>query len=203
MSPRVLYGVVSLMALLGPAAFAQQAPQGGPPGGRPDFAQMQKEWLDRMKDALGATDDEWKALEPRIRQVQQLQREASARGMMFGPPPGGPGGPGGPPNSPNGPRPEAPAGGSNAASPGAAPNSATAPRPEGQPPQSAVQQSAAALQEALGNKDASPDEIKATLMALRDARTKAKADLAHAQDELRELLTTRQEALLVTMEILE
>jgi len=176
MSSRIMYGVVSLSLVLASAAFAQQPPQGGPPGGRPDFAQMQKDFLDRMKDSLGATDEDWKALEPRIQQVQQLQREASARGMMFGPPRGGPGG---------------------------APNSPDGQSPAAQPPQSVVQVAAAALQESLGKSDASPDEIKARLTALRDARTKAKAALAQAQDDLRGLLTARQEAFLVTLGILE
>ena len=62
---------------------------------------------------------------------------------------------------------------------------------------------AAALQAVLDNKDSTPDDIKAKLTALRDAKTAAKADLTKAQTDLREVLTVRQEAVLVTMGYLD
>jgi hypothetical protein len=170
------------MALLSSAAFAQQPP----PGGRPDFEQMQKQWLDRAKESLGTDDQEWKVLGPRIQHVQQLQHEASARGMMFGPRPFPP--PGGPDGAPP---------------PAGAPNLDNGQRPDVEPPRSAVQESAADLQDALGDKDATAGEIKARLIALREARIKARAALTQAQDELRELLTARQEAVLVSLGVLE
>ena len=55
----------------------------------------------------------------------------------------------------------------------------------------------------LENKDASPDDIKAKLTALREAREKAKTELAAAQKELKDVLTQRQEATLVNMSMLE
>jgi Spy/CpxP family protein refolding chaperone len=60
-----------------------------------------------------------------------------------------------------------------------------------------VQQAARELQESLANKDAASDDVKAKLSALREARSKLQADLNKAQDQLREVLTARQEAVLV------
>jgi chromosome segregation ATPase len=60
-----------------------------------------------------------------------------------------------------------------------------------------------ALQTLLEDKNATSDEIKAKLSVLRKAREAAKQELAQAQRELRELLTLRQEAMLVVMGLLE
>jgi Spy/CpxP family protein refolding chaperone len=51
----------------------------------------------------------------------------------------------------------------------------------------------------LENESASPEEITKQLTALRAAREKARQELATAQEELRKVLTPRQEALLVLM----
>ena len=72
-----------------------------------------------------------------------------------------------------------------------------------EPTASPLQQKSRDLQASLDNKDAKPEELKAKLDALRQARQKAKADLTKAQEELRELLTVRQEAVLVMMGTLE
>jgi hypothetical protein len=69
--------------------------------------------------------------------------------------------------------------------------------------QSPVQQAQRDLRQTLDNKDASADEIKAKLTALRDAREKAKAELAAAQKDLRDVLTQRQEATLVMLGMLD
>ena len=72
----------------------------------------------------------------------------------------------------------------------------------GQDDNSPVAQASRDLQKAIeGN--ASDDEYKAKLAALRDARAKAKAELTAAQKELKEVLTQRQEAVLVTNGMLE
>ena len=65
-------------------------------------------------------------------------------------------------------------------------------------PQSAIAKASADLQEALKNKDTPADQIAAKLTAFREAKEKAKQELAAAQKELKELLTARQEAILVT-----
>ena len=49
---------------------------------------------------------------------------------------------------------------------------------------------------------ATPDQIKTKLTALRDARAKAKTELEKAQKDLRDMLTVKQEAILVMMNVL-
>ena len=83
------------------------------------------------------------------------------------------------------------------------------PRPEDQPAEEPAADTPAAerarreLERTLENKEAKPDEIKARLTALREAREKAKEELAKAKDSLREILTQRQEAQLVLYGILD
>jgi hypothetical protein len=70
-------------------------------------------------------------------------------------------------------------------------------------PTTPVAKASADLRTALENKDTPADEIAKKLAALREARDKARADLATVQKELKEVLTQRQEAVLVTMGMLE
>ena len=58
------------------------------------------------------------------------------------------------------------------------------------------------LQKALDAK-ASPDELKAKLAKVRDARKSKEAVLAKAQEDLRKVLTVRQEATAVSMGLLQ
>jgi hypothetical protein len=168
--------------------------QGGGGGGRRGFdpEQFRQRMAERMKTALGATDEEWNVLQPKIEKVQTLQRQTSGgrgMGMLFaggrgGRGPGG-GGPGG--GGPGG-------GGPGGGGPGV---------PGGFPQDdSPVAQKARDLQQAIeGN--AGADQIKAKLAALREARAKAREQLTAAQGELKELLTAKQEAALVVMGMLE
>lgn len=181
MTTRVTLAAMALVMAVSASAMAQVNDGGGPP----DPAQMRQRFVDRMKEQLGLSDDEWKALQPKIEQVQQLRRDASARAFFFGPG-GGPGGPGGPP----------PGFGGGPGGPGRG-------GPDADRPPSPVQQKLNDLRETLDNKDAKPDDIKAKLAAFRDARDKARADLAKAQEDLRGLLTTRQESVLVIMGTLD
>lgn len=214
MLARIMAGVLGATLVFGSIGYGQQQPQGGPP----DFAQMRQQMMDRLKDAIGASDDEWKVMEPRIEKVQQLQRATGGRGPgMFGPPPGGPGGPGnggGPGGPPTG-GPDNAAGAPAAAGrdnggPGAGGPPPGGPNggfggpgaPGGQTP-SEVQQKQSDLREALQSQDVSPDEVKEKVAALRDARARAKAQLTAAQEELRGVLSLRQEAVLVSFGILE
>lgn len=180
-----------LLGSLSVSAFGQAQPgagggnppgQPGQPGGRGNFdpAAMRQRMMDRLKEQLGASDDEMAALAPKIEKVMQLQRDAGGGGMrgMFGGRRGGQGGPGG-----NG-------------GPGGPPGGATA-------NESPVRQKATDLRTLLEDKDAKPDDIKAKLDALRAARAQAKQDLAAAQQELKGLLTQRQEAVMVEMGMLE
>jgi hypothetical protein len=130
-----------------------------------DPAQFKQQRLDRIKEQLGATDDEWKVLQPKIEKVMDAQMAGFGGG--FGRGRGG--------NN----------GGDNA------------------PPPTPTAKAAQELRELLQNKDASADDIKAKLAALREARAKTRADLEAARKDLKEVLTQRQEAVLVTNGMLE
>ena len=66
-----------------------------------------------------------------------------------------------------------------------------------------VQDASSALAAAVASENSSPEEIKARLEALRAARKKAGEELDQAREELRGVLTLRQEAQLVMQRILE
>lgn len=75
--------------------------------------------------------------------------------------------------------------------------------PNANQPQSDVAVKSADLAKVLENKDAQAPQIKAALDAYRQARTKARDELEKAQKELKELLTPRQEAVLVSRGMLD
>jgi hypothetical protein len=160
--------------------------QGGGPGNF-DPAQMRQRMAERMKEMLGADDQAWKVMEPRLMKVMELNRQANAggRGMMFGMMGrggrGGPGGPGGDQGGPQGAR--------------------RGRGPQGE--QTALEKAMAQLRTTLENQSATPEEIKTQLTAVRQAREKAKQELAVAQQDLKKILTLRQEAMLVEMGQLE
>jgi hypothetical protein len=66
-----------------------------------------------------------------------------------------------------------------------------------------AQQASRDLRQTLENKNATPEEIAAKLKALREARAKAREALAAAQKELQEVLSQRQEAVLVNLGFVE
>ena len=69
--------------------------------------------------------------------------------------------------------------------------------------QTALDKAMTQLRTTLENQSATPEEIKTQLTAVRQAREKAKQDLAVAQQDLKKILTLRQEAMLVEMGQLE
>jgi hypothetical protein len=163
-----------MLLMVGSFAIAQQDAGGGGGGGGGggrgnrgggggnfDPAQMRQQMMDRMKEQLGATDDEWKVLMPKIEKVMQAQRDSSGGG--FGGMMGGRGGRGG----------------------------------NNQAPETPIGKAAQDLRTTLENKDAKADEISAKLKVYREARESAQQALAQAQKELKEVLTLRQEAILV------
>lgn len=172
---KIIYalGAAAMVCLLcGAAALAEDNPGGG---GRPQFdpAQWRQRMLDRLKETLGSTDDEWKALGPKVEAVQKLVFQARMGGRsMFGRRRGGD-------------------------------NANAEQQPQQPPPANDVEARSQELQKLLDNKDADVKAVKDKLKELRDAREKSKVDLKKAQDELRELLTPRQEAQLVLMGMLE
>lgn len=169
----VIAAVLGFGAVAALPSFAQD---NNPPQRRNfDPAQFRQMMADRLKEALNASDDEMKALQPMIEKVMQLQRDARGANMggLFRR--GGQGGPGG--------------GGGFGQDPNAQPT--------------AVQQRLQDLQAAVDNQATKPEELKAKINALREAKNAARAELTKAQDDLRGLLTQRQEAVLITFGILE
>jgi len=176
-----LAGMTAMISLGASQVVAQpnDAPPGGPggpggQGGRPgqgnfDPAQFQQRMMERTKAMLEVTnDDEWKAIEPRVQKIRDLQREAfggMGRGM-FG----------------RGPRP-----GDNAQA-----NSQNQQRRGGM--FGTPNPEAEALQKAIDSK-ASKAEIKAALEKYVASRKAKQAEMEKAQSALRELLTPRQEAI--------
>ena len=193
----VKIGVVAcvLALMVGGLSLAQQGGggqgggrrggQGGGPGGPGNFdpAQMRQRMAERMKEQLGVDDQAWKVMEPRLMKVMELNRQASAggRGMMFGMFGRGGRGPGGDQGGPQGDR--------------------RGRGPQGE--QTALEKAMTQLRTTLENQSASPEEIKTQLTAVRQAREKAKQELAVAQQDLKKILTLRQEAMLVEMGMLE
>lgn len=146
-----------------------------------DRQQFRQRMMDRLKTALKATDEEWTVIQPLLEKVQTKEREAghSRRG------PGGWGGPG----------------------PGAGGPGPGAGAPEGEPngrhADAAHSPETADLKAALTAEDTPTDTLKTKLEAVRAARKKNNADLEQAREELRKVLTLRQEATLVLIGILE
>ncbi len=141
-------------------------------GGGFDRAAMQERMLGMMKERIGATDEEWTIIQPRLSEVMTLS-QGGARGMMrmFGRGRRG-----------RGDRPQEQ-------------NAQTSTDP--------VEKAADELQQTLDKEAPSTAEIKAKLQALRGAKEKNKQKLAAAQQKLREVLTLKQEAMLVMMGMLE
>jgi flagellar motor switch/type III secretory pathway protein FliN len=69
--------------------------------------------------------------------------------------------------------------------------------------QAAVWRLTRELREMVTNKEAKPEEIKAKLAALRAAKEKVRQELAKTQQQLRQLMTLRHEAVLVLNGLLD
>lgn len=66
-----------------------------------------------------------------------------------------------------------------------------------------VEEKSRDLRELLANKEAKAEEIKARLTALRGAKEQERQDLVKARQSLRQLMTLRQEAVLVLNGLLD
>ena len=189
-----------------------------PPQGDFDPAQMRQRMLDRFREQLEVKEDsEWKVISERVEKVMQLRRSIGRGGgpMMFGPPPGGfrggPGGPGGEGGPGGGPGGQGPDGGGPPGGPGGfggpgGPGGFGGPGgPEGRGGFGAFFGERNAEMEALRaavEAKASTAELKAKLAQFREARKRKEADLQKAQEDLRQILSIRQEAIAVTMGLL-
>lgn len=176
---------VCLQPLTGQDAPSGNPGQGGGPGGggggggrqRGNFdpEQMRQQMMARYREQLGIKDDaEWGVIEGRINKINEARR-----GMMrgFG---GFGGGRGGGPGGPGGPGGQGGPGGRGGQS-----------NPE-----------AEALQRALDG-GASADDVKVKLAAYRAAQKQKEAALEKAQDDLRQVLSVKQEATAVLVGLLK
>lgn len=151
-------------------------------GNRMDPAQFQERRVARLKEQLEVTkDDEWSVILPRVEKVMQAQRELRMGGMGGM----GRGGPGGGTNNP-----DDNANGGRARGNAGAGNEDNASNPD-----------ATALRKAVESKAAAA-ELKAHIAKMRETLKKREAALAAAQDELRKVLTTRQEAIAILLGLL-
>ena len=147
---------------------------GGPGGGGRgrggfDPEQMRQRMMERVKEQLEITkDDEWKAIEPLVTKVMDARRDTMAGGMR-----------GFFGRSPR-------RGGDNAG--GDQGN-----RPRFGPEPSAEEQ---ALDKAIDSK-ASKEDLKAAMAKFRAAKKDKEAKVKEAQENLRKVLTLRQEAICV------
>ncbi|MEY3547389.1 MAG: hypothetical protein RLZZ313_1751 [Verrucomicrobiota bacterium] len=171
------------------APAAQPGGPGAPgaPGGRPgrgnwDPEQMRQRMMERVREQLAVKDDaEWSVIESRIKKINDSR---SGMGRGFGGPGGGPGGPGGQ---------GAPGGQGGQGGPGGR---------QGRGGFGQANPDAEVLQSALDS-GASADDIKVKLTAYRAAAKVKEVQLEKAQDELRQLLSVKQEARAVLLGLLK
>ena len=164
-----------------------QGQPGQRPGGRQFDPERMRQMIEqRLREQLGATEQEWKVLGPCVMEVSQLRRELSGfgRGGMFGargrggPQGGRPGGrPGG--DRPGG-RPDAPA-----------------------REQTELEKALDGLRTLLEDTSSKPADVKKQLTVVRTAREKTRQKFAAAQKKLRAIVTMRQEAQLVLWGMLD
>jgi hypothetical protein len=169
----LMAGMAAVLALGGNKALAQ---------GRGNFdpEQMRQRMLERVKERLEVkSDDEWKIISERVEKVMTAQRETRVAGF------GGFGG---------GRR----GGGGDNAGGDANNNGGRRNRGGGGELSPEVE----ALQKAIDDK-ASNDDVKAKLAKVRDSQKDKEAKLVKAQDELRKVLSVRQEAAAVLMGLLK
>ncbi len=184
MKTLIRLALFGMMLMTGTNSHLFGQDQGGGGGNRRDMSpeQFREEMEKRVKASLKATDDEWNIIQPRLDKVVTAQREAfSGRMGGFG-------------------RTRDNNNASSAATPSGTPgtsekssrDSTRTPSPE-----------AEALKAALESEETPAKEIKTKLNSLRDSRSKKQDDLKVAREELRKVLSLRQEATLVMQGILD
>ncbi len=192
-------GLLLMLAILAAQSFSQDGPpegrgrrggQGGQGGGgqmnRPreemrgqrDPEQMrqmmQQRMMQRVKQNLNATDEQWHQIEPPLNKVMTLSRQSEGMGGgMYGR-----------------------AMAARGQRPGRAEGAPDMPEPE-----SKIEKARMELREALNNGE--KETIEKKLEAFRTARAEAQKDLDAARKELKKAVTLAQEAELVLMGYLE
>jgi hypothetical protein len=181
---RVSLIVLAVSILTLSTSFAQPAGPGVPrgkaaPAAGPGFrgtggtgsSPISKQFqLDAIKDQLSLSDDEWKALSPKVEKAIDAKLKLNTgAGMNW--------------TSSNGSKPAF---------------QASTARPD-TPAGKAMQD----VREAAADEAASSEELVKRIAAVREARKKARADYEAAQQELNDALTPRQQAVLMTLGVIE
>lgn len=170
--------MLAMLALMPATALAQDGGDRGDRGDRGgdrqrggfDREAMMQRMSDMMKERLGASDEEWAIIQPRLTKLAEVQREGrGGRGAW---------------------------GGNRR---GRGDDNADAPQPE----LTGVAKASQTLRETVENEASTPAQIKAALEALREARKEHEAEVEAARASLKEVLTLRQEAMLVAFGQLE
>jgi len=169
--------VVGMLALVAALGSTKVMAQNRPNRGNFDPEQFRQRMMDRYREEMDVKDDgEWKLISERISKVMEARRDVGFGGPgMFG----------------RGRR-----GGQDAANSGNDQN-ARRPRFGGEPSPEAE-----ALQKAIES-NASADDIKAKLAKYRDSKKEKRAKLEKAQDELKQVLSVKQEAAAVMAGLLD
>lgn len=162
-----------------------------------------------IKQILQVTQQQWKGIEPKINKIYFLRNQSSIS-MGFG---GAGGGYSGGSNSGGGYRTGVSSGGSSGGyvmQGGSGSGSEGSAQFWGGPTWRLAdreltegEKACEELFELLEDKSSKPEEIEQKMVALRQAREKARDQLAKVRQELREILNSRQEAKLVLLEVLD
>lgn len=137
--------------------------------------QFRKRMMDRVRERLGFTEEEWKVVEPRYEKVTELSRQMGGRmgRRFFGRRPGG---------RADDDRDE---------------------RREVAADASPMIKARAKLEAAVENETTPAGQVQAAIKEYHRAREQAEAELAKARQALREVLSPRQEAMLMLMGTLD
>jgi hypothetical protein len=179
-NPLSVLACTAFVMFLGAGPVAAQQGQG-----RGNFEEFRQRMMDNYRERLEIkSDDEWKAIQPLIVKVTDARREVGfGGGFGFGRGGGRRGGGGGNEAQSNGNN----QGGGRRAGGGAFGE----PSPEAEELQKAI------------DSNASKEELKAKLAKYREAHKEKEAKLAKAQEDLKKVLTVKQEANAVLMGLLQ
>jgi hypothetical protein len=167
----------------------------GPPGGPGGFGMgFAGPRLEDVKKRLGATEEEWKVIGPKLQKVLTARQvlTADARAVAI--------------SAPGAPSPETPGGnGPGASGPGAGPGPGGRPGPGfgGDAGTNRISQAQAEFRAVLDDPKHTKAELQEKAAAVRKAREKVRAELLAAQKDLVQMLTSEQEAVLVGLGYLE
>lgn len=168
----------------------------GQQGRRGQRSEQSQSDTERMQERLGATDQEWTVLEPRVMKVSEFSRQLRGgdRGRQRG-------GAQGDRGRQRGGSPDAQS--DNTQRSGSRGDRSDSRQNTTGREQSALEKAQEQLRALLNNTSASPDQIKKQLAVVRSARARITQQLVAAQADLRKVITVRQEAQLVMMGMLD